>query len=256
MASLPRVLCKQHGVRITSVFWCEPQNCFTALFERFALDVLQATQVQAKATRLLRLSSDQMEYPMYKAVQRGLLRRDRTEVIVRAGLDEKAFHQGHKYATILSDLEKKRVIDLVESRTQEAATTLLTTALSAPQKTGVQSVSMDLWLAFANARVHVLPQAEVVHDRFHVAGYLKEAVDLTRKEEHRRLSRADDPTLARTKYLWLRSEGTLSDKQQTALAALSGLDLETAQVWAFKECFRQFFVCPTAYGAHTFFLQW
>jgi len=256
VASLPRVECKHHGIQTAEVFWCEPHSRFTALFERFALDVLQATQVQAKAARLLRLSSDQMEYLMHKAVQRGLARRDPAAVIAHAGLDEKAFHQGHQYATILSDLDQKRVLDLVEKRTQEAATTLLDTALSPVQKAGVQSVSMDLWLAFANARAQVLPQAEVVHDRFHVAGYLNEAVDLTRKEEHRRLSRADDPTLAKTKYLWLRSEGTLSDKQQTALATLSGLDLETAQVWAFKECFRQFFACTTEYGAQTFFLQW
>jgi hypothetical protein len=37
---------------------------------------------------------------------------------------------------------------------------------------------------------------------------------------------------------------------------LSVLELETAQVWAFKECFRLFFDCETAYGARVFFRQW
>ena len=45
-------------------------------------------------------------------------------------LDEKAFHRGHEYASILTDLDAGRVIDLVESRTLEAASTLLKTALT------------------------------------------------------------------------------------------------------------------------------
>ena len=64
VASLPRVSCRQHSVQTASVFWCEPNSRFTALFERFALDVLQATQVQARAAKLLRISPDQVQYLM------------------------------------------------------------------------------------------------------------------------------------------------------------------------------------------------
>jgi transposase len=256
IASLPRVECRQHGVQTARVFWCEPNSRFTALFERFALEVLQATQVQSRAAKILRLSADQMEHLMRKAVSRGLQRRDPNQPIAHAGLDEKSFQQGYAFATVLSDLKGARVVELVENRTQEAAKELLETALTAPQKQSVRSVTMDMWPAFANARAAVLPQAEVVHDRFHVAGYLNEAVDKTRKEEHRQLSRRQDKTLSKTKYLWLRSEATLSEKQKQSLQALSGLELQTAQVWAFKECFRQFFDCQTEYGARVFFRQW
>jgi transposase len=48
----------------------------------------------------------------------------------------------------------------------------------------------------------------------------------------------------------------MTEKQKQSLAALSGLELETAQVWAFKECFRQFFDCKSVYGAQVFFRQW
>lgn len=256
IASLPRIDCKHHGVRTPPVPWCEPNSRFTLLFERFALDVLQATQVQARAAKLLRLSAEQTAYLMRKAVARGLQRRNPAEEIAHAGLDKKAYHQGHVYATILSDLEAGRVIDLVEHRTQEAATTLLDTALSPQQKASVQSVSMDMWPAFANAQKTVLPHADLVHDRFHVAGYLNEAVNTTRKDEQRQLSRHDNDTLAKTKYLWLRAHASLSAKQQAALNALAGLPLQTATVWAFKESFRQFFECRSEYGARTFFTQW
>lgn len=256
VASLPRVDCKQHGVQTPRVFWCEPNSRYTALFERFALDVLLATQVQAKAARLLRLSGEQVAYLMSKAVARGLQRRDPAQTVAHVGLDEKAFQQGHTYATLLTDLDQGRVIDLVENRTEEAATTLLDTALTKAQKASVQSVSLDLWPAFANAQETVLPHADKVHDRFHITGYLNAAVDATRKDEHRQLSRQDDATLSQTKYLWLRSPQSLSDKQQQALDTLTGLELQTATVWAFKECFRQFFACDSEYGARTFFRHW
>ena len=256
VASLPRVCCQQHGILTPAVFWCEPNSRFTALFERFALDVLLATQVQARAARLLRLSGEQMAYLMSKAVARGLQRRDPAQEVAHAGIDEKAFQTGHQYATLLTDLDKGRVIDLVQHRTEEAATSLLDTALSPHQKARVQSVSMDLWPAFANAQEHVLPHADRVHDRFHIAGYLNDALDATRKDEHRQLSQKDDKTLVKTKYLWLRSPHSLSEKQQQALDALTGLELQTATVWAFKECFRQFFACDSEYGAQTFFRHW
>lgn len=256
VASLPRVSCRKHGVLTPKVFWCEPNSRFTAMFERFALDVLLATQVQSKAAKLLRLSADQIEYLMRKAVARGLERRNKRERIEHAGLDEKSFQQGHAYATVLSDLDQGRVIEMTQHRTQESVVGLLETALSSFQKENVRSVTMDMWAAFANARAQVLPKAEVVHDRFHVAYYLNEAVDRTRKDEHRKLTREADSTLAKTKYLWLRSQTNMTDRQKQSLEALSGLELQTAQVWAFKECFRQFFDCKTPYGASVFFRQW
>jgi len=256
VASLPRVRCRQHGVLTANVFWAEPNSRFTALFERFALEVLRATQVQARAAQLLRLSADQIQSLCHKAVARGLARRDAAEAIVHAGLEEKSFQQGHQYATILSDLDAGRVVEVIQDRTQEAATTLLDTALTPAQKQSVASVSMDMWPAFQNAKEAVLPHACVVQDRFHIAGYLNDAVDATRKDEHKRLSRQEDKTLAKTKSLWLRSEGSLSNKHQQALDQLSGLELETAKVWAFKECFRQFLACQSEYGARVFFAHW
>ena len=256
VACTPRVSCKQHGVLTAAVSWAEANSRFTALFERFAIDVLKATQVQSKAARLLRVSADQIEYLMSKSVTRGLSKRASDQTITHAGLDEKSFQRGHRYATILTDLDEGRVIDIIQDRTQEATTELLTTALTAQQKATVQSMTMDMWLAYANAKQTVLPHAEVVHDRFHISGYLNAAVDATRKDEHRRLSRQDDKTISGTKYLWLRSPDSLSDKQKQSLQALSNLELETAKVWAFKECFRQFFACSSEQEAQVFFTQW
>ena len=57
-ASPPRVACPEHGVRQVRLPWAEPHSRFTALFERLAVDVLEACDV-AGAAGLLRLNWDE-----------------------------------------------------------------------------------------------------------------------------------------------------------------------------------------------------
>ena len=42
-----------------------------------------------------------------------------------------------------------------------------------------------MWEPFINAVEQYLPQADIVHDKFHIAKYLGEAVDKVRKKENR-----------------------------------------------------------------------
>jgi transposase len=234
------------------------------LFEAFAIHVLQATGVQSRAATLLGLNPGQVHDLMQRAVARGLERRNsQTQRLEHLSVDEKSHKEGHQYITVLSDPLGKRVLDVAEGRTQEAVETLFLSAIDEAQRPEVQSVSMDMsqvcdrmWPAFMTAREKVFPNAQTVHDRFHVAAYLGAAVDKTRRDEHRTLTRQDDTTLSKTKYLWLRSGATLTEKQKTALDRLTSLDLETSKVWAFKESFREFFHCKSVQNAASFFDYW
>ena len=261
VARLPRIECREHGVKTIAAPWCEPHSRFTLAFECFALAVLTATGVQARAAALLRLSPTQVQELMARAVDRGLARRDRQQPLPHLSLDEKSFKQGHHYISVLGDSLGKGVLDVVEGRTLEAAKSLLQNSLSSSQRAGVASVSMDMWPAFAGAKAQVLPQAQTVHDRFHIAGYLSDAVDKTRRDESRTLAKAGASPLVKnplvknllvknplvknplvkSKWLWLRSPEKLTDKQRALFTALQAHDLETSKVWSFKEAFRDFF---------------
>lgn len=255
-ASLPRIACPEHGILTAAVFWAEPNARFTLLFEAFAIRVLQATGVQSRAAALLGLSSGQVHDLMERAVARGMERRDAKAPLTHLSVDEKSHQSGHRYISVLSDPQGKRVLDVTEGRGQKAVEALFAEVIPPEQRPMVRSVSMDMWQAFLNAREAVFPDAETVHDRFHVAAYLNDAVDKTRRSENRALAREKDTSLSQTKYLWLRAEATLTDKQKQALEALTSLDLETAKVWAFKESFREFFACATREQAGRFFENW
>lgn len=256
VATVPRVHCATHGVLSANVPWSLPHSRFTLLFERFAIDILKATQVQAKTAALLRLTPRQVHELMARAVTRGLARRDAVEMVPHLSLDEKSFQHGHQYMTVLGDTDAGRVLEVCESRTKEATTALLTQTLTVSQREGVESITMDMWEAFMNAATTVLPKADIVHDRFHIAQYLNDAVDKTRRAEHKALSKEECDTLKNSKYLWLKGPDRFTEKQRERFATLRDQDLATAHVWSLKETFRSFFTSPSVEAGHLFFTQW
>lgn len=46
---------------------------------------------------------------------------------------------------------------------------------------------MDMWQAFESSAEANLPNARIVHDPFHIAKYLNEAVDKVRRAENKEL---------------------------------------------------------------------
>jgi transposase len=226
------------------------------MFERLAIDILTATQVQAKAADILRLSAGQVHTIMKHAVKRGLLKRNSADVIQHLSLDEKSFKSNHQYVTVLGDVDRGRVLEVSESRTQASTEELLTSTLTPSQRKAVKSVCMDMWAAFMNAGSSILPEADIVHDRFHVAKYLNNAVDLTRKGENRKLCNSNDKTLVRSKYLWLKSSKNLTKKQAEEIDRLKVFELATSHAWAAKESFRSFFEASSIGEAYDFFIDW
>src|ERR1039457_1918192 len=104
---------------------------------------------------------------MRRAVERGLERRQ-LDQLKHLGMDEKSFKRGQSYITLLTDLEQSRVLEVVEDRTREAAGQLWDT-LSPKQKAAVEAVAVDLWEPFIQTVREQVPDADVVHDRFHVS---------------------------------------------------------------------------------------
>lgn len=84
VADVPRVECLTHGAKQIRVPWAEPGDQFTALFERFAIDVLRQCSVQGGAD-LVRMNCDEAWGTKARALARGLPRLGQ-EVVAHLGL--------------------------------------------------------------------------------------------------------------------------------------------------------------------------
>jgi len=228
-AKVPRADCPTHGVLTVAVPWAGPRSRFTLLFERMAIEVLKASASIQSACEWLKIGWESAQAIMRRGVERGMERRE-LEELKHLGLDEKSFKGGQSYITVLTDLEESRVLEVVPERTQEAAEQVLGT-LSPEQKEMVEAVAVDMWEPFVRAITAQMPEAAVVHDKYHVSAYLNKAVDEVRRQEHQQLQETEDQTLTGTRHLWLYNPQNWSEKQSSEFTALKDLNLKVGRAW-------------------------
>ena len=238
IARLPRCRCPDHGVKTIVPPWAGKHSSFTLLFEAFAVEVLQACRTVKAAAALLGLSWDAVQTIMDRAVARGLQRREAT-LIKHIGIDEKSFGRGQDYITVLTALDGSRVLDVAPERTQAAAENVLAT-LTVEQRQGLCAVAADMLPAYAHAVARQTPNAELVHDKFHVAKHLGEAVDQVRRADNKALQAQDDDRLKGTRQLWLFNKVNLLPEQRRRFDAIKKQVLKTARAWGITDLFRCF----------------
>jgi transposase len=107
--------------------------------------------------------------------------RRRTTTVRVAGIDDWSWRKGHTYGTIIVDLERREVVDLLQDRTATG------TAEWFGQHPEVEIVSRDRCGLYAGGARTGAAQARQVADRFHLLQNLRETIET-------QLSRADRPT--------------------------------------------------------------
>lgn len=237
-AKVPRSDCPECGVKTVAVPWAVKHGRFTSMFEAFAIAVIRSASSIEAACKLLNIHWSTANAIMKRAVERGLGRRN-AEPIKYLGIDEKSFLSGHRYVSLLTDLEGGRVIDVVEGRDEKSASRLFD-ALTDAQREKVEAIALDMWRAFMNASHEACPQADLTHDRFHVSKHLTEAVDQVRRAEAKKLRGEGDTRLVGTRWNWLRNEENISDEAWADFEKLKDSELKTGRAWSIKECFRWF----------------
>jgi transposase len=254
-AKPPRSECPEHGVRLVKLPWAEAGSRFTALFEALAISWLKQASQKAVAQQL-NLSWDEIHAMMDRAVRRGLERR-RAELVRYLGVDEKAFQKGHRYFTLVNDLDRGRVLYVAEDR-EETSLDGFWSTLTDEQIHAIQAVSVDMWDAYLNSIRKHLPEADqkIVFDKFHIAQHLTDAVDRVRRKEHKELRAAGDNRLKGTRFQWLRNPSNMAQKEKLEFSALRRAHLKSARAWALKQSAMELFTYKSETWARKHFKWW
>lgn len=252
---LPRVECPRHGVkRIDSEFGGNGSD-MTYGFEKQLIAVAQECSIEGMS-RLCGVSWDQGWNAVERAVNRGLERKPH-RMPERLGVDEKAFVRGHRYETLVYDLDRGNVEYVCDDRRQ-AGLEEYYRAFSQEERAQVKAVAMDMWDPYIAATRVWIPEADrkIVFDRFHVMRHVVEAVDKVRKEEWRQLQENEDETLKGTKYLWLWNAENIPPDRQSQFQQLKAKDLKVCRAWAIKENLRHLWSYRSEGWMRNFFNKW
>jgi transposase len=151
-------------------------------------------------------------------------------------VDETSFQRRHEYVSVVTDLERTRVLHVADDRTQESLDRFWK-GLPSEHLASVEAVAMDMWEPYVvSTRTH-LPEADlkIVFDKYHVAQHLNQAVDKVRRQENRDLLAEGESWLVRTKYFWLRNPDHFTRQAWREFSSLRESALKTARAWALKE---------------------
>jgi transposase len=171
------------------------------------------------------------------------------------GIDEVSRRKGHRYLTIVYDLERGRVVWV--GRDRDATTMERFFAWLGPRRAAtIRTVCCDMWSVYIDAVHTHLPQAALVFDRFHLTQHLSRAVDEVRRAAWRQLAGAEKAEFKQTRFLWLKNPENLARTEATRLSGLLRLNSPIVKAYLLKEDLRRFWTYRSTAWAGAHLLQW
>ena len=183
----------------------------------------------------------------------------------KLGIDEISLVKGQgNYVAVLVDIEKGKLLDIVKSRKKEDVREVLQ-SWGDKVLNGIEEVSMDMWKPYGELVEELMPNAEAIADRFHVAQTVNNEVDACRrtiKREAQKIKKKSEKesileVLKHGKYPLLKNENDLNEKQMMKLEELRATFPELEKVHRLKEELRQIYDLPGQPGIKTLeMLDW
>jgi transposase len=167
----------------------------------------------------------------------------------RLSLDEAHHRRGHELATIVSDPDSRRVVEVLEGRSRRIVERYLR-SLPAAERQAIRAVSIDPYDAYRQAVRAQLPRAQIICDPFHLVRGANEALDTVRRQRQRqpaprRRQQGRKPRkeswrqqLFRGRHRLLKARERLSFHQRQSLCELFQAEPLIAEAWGLREAFR------------------
>lgn len=242
--AVPRVLCRDCGlVRQVKIGFADPRRSFTRAFERYVLELLQAMTILDVAMHL------EVSWDTIKDIQKRYLQRHfsrpKLKHVRQIGIDEISIGKGHRYVTLVLDLDSGAVLYVGDGKGADALDGFWKRLRCSGAR--IDAVAMDMSPAYIHAALKHLPKAALVFDRFHVVKLFNEKLSDLRRQLYREATdQLQKQVLKGTRWLLLKNPEKLdaTRREPTRLREALELNDSLAAAYYLKEDLRELWEQP------------
>jgi transposase len=252
---IPRVHCPRCDlIRQVAVPFADPRRTYTRAFERYALELGRLMTIQDVAQHL------QVSWDVIKDIQKRDLqrrfRKPRLCKLKRIAIDEIAVAKGHRYLTVVLNLDTGAVVFVGEGKGAEALDPFWRRLRASKAK--VEAVATDMSAAYIGAVTRCLPDATLVFDRFHVMKLVNDKLTSLRRQLHAQATAEGKQVLKGVRWLLLKRPENLDARrgEQRRLREALRLNAPLAAAYYLKEDLSQFWEQEDEEQAQAFLLDW
>ena len=253
---IPRIACSACGaLRQVEIGFADRRRSYTRPFERYALDLLRHMTIQDVAEHL------NVSWDLVKDIQkRDLARRfarPKLKHLRQIAIDEISIGKGHRYLTVVLDLESGAVVFVGDGKGADA----LEPFWRRLRRSGgrIEAVAIDMSVAYIEAVSTHLPEATIVFDHFHVIKLFNEKLSDLRRDLYREATnQLHKDVLKGTRWLLLKNPDNLKPDRKEAERLQEALRLNQplAMAYYMKEELRLLWSKSDKDKAETFLGDW
>jgi len=251
-----RVHCRHCGVVVEEVPWGQGKHELTRAYMLFLAGWARKLSWQETAESF-HTTWDQVCHAVEYVVHWGLEHR-MLESIGAIGVDEIQYAKGHKYLTLVYQIDEglTRLLWIGKERTIESFQGFFT-VIGDELASQIQFVCSDMWQPYLDVIRAKCSQALHILDRFHIVAKMNKALDEVRAGEARKLvQEGHQPLLKKSRWCVLKRKENLTNKQQHRLRDLLRYNLQTVRAYLLKEDFQHFWEYISPYWAGMFLDFW
>jgi transposase len=173
-------------------------------------------------------------------------------------MDEFAIHKGHRYATVIVEPIRRRVLWIGLGRGREDIRPFFE-MLGSEGRARLKAVAIDMSRSYTEEVKAQCPNAKLVYDLFHVvAKYGREVIDRVRVDEANRL-RHDKPArkvVKSSRWLLLRNRRNLKSDQKVRLRELLDANRRLMTVYVLRDDLKHLWDYRYPAAARRFWKHW
>lgn len=254
--AIPRIECRCcNAVRQVKVEFADPRRSYTRSFAQYVLELARRMTIQDVAHHM-GVSWDVVKEIVKNDLQRrfGKLKLRKLRQIA---IDEISIGKGHRYLTIVLDLETGRIVHVGHGKGGDALKDFWKRLRRCGAK--IEAVATDMSPAYIDAVTTCLPDAVLVFDRFHVVKLFNEKLSELRRELYRTVKDGlEKDVLKGTRWLLLKRPENLdaSRNEHERLEEALRLNAPLATAYYLKEELNEFWEQDDEEEAEAFLLDW